>query len=84
MLINVNAALGNFADHMRAVNPFIARMPDEIRNEFVDLLLQDVIASDDTLISKNVSIPLQDEQSEHIVLRYYLLIAHVQRPQLIS
>ncbi|RLU22285.1 hypothetical protein DMN91_004563 [Ooceraea biroi] len=71
-------------NHMVAVNPFIPRMPDEIKNEFIDMLLREVIANGDTVMSKNASISLEDEQSEHIVLRYYLLIAYVQKPQLIS
>jgi len=61
-------------------------MPDEMRNEFLDLLVHQVISHDDAITSKNVSaVPLQDEaESEHITLKYYLLIAYMQKPSLIS
>jgi len=60
-------------------------MPDEMRNEFLDLLVHQVISHNDAITSKNVSaVPLQDEESEQITLKYYLLIAYMQKPSLIS
>lgn len=62
-------------NHVCAVNPFIKRMPDDLKGEFVDNLLSEIM-------SQNVLIPLQNknDEEEYVVLRYYLLIAYVQKP----
>ncbi|XP_077273752.1 juvenile hormone acid methyltransferase isoform X1 [Temnothorax americanus] len=63
-------------NHVIAVNPFIKRIPDDMKDEFVDHLVSEIM-------SQNVLIPLKSKnsQEEHgIVLRYDLLIAYVQKP----
>ncbi|XP_012521864.1 juvenile hormone acid O-methyltransferase isoform X2 [Monomorium pharaonis] len=63
-------------NHVCAVNPFIKKMPDNMKGEFMDNLLSEIM--------KNVLIPRtlerKDDEQESIVLRYYLLIAYVQKP----
>lgn len=63
-----------FADHVCAVNPFIKRIPDDMKDEFVDNLISEIM-------SQNVLIPLKNKNSqEYIILKYDLLIAYVQKP----
>ncbi|XP_012221675.1 juvenile hormone acid O-methyltransferase isoform X2 [Linepithema humile] len=64
-------------DHAYAVNPFIHRLPDDIREEFIDHLVNEII-------SHNGLVPFESTKNEqdmykNIVLRYYLMIAYVQK-----
>lgn len=65
----------SFKNHVSAVNPFIKRMPDDMKDEFVDYLVNEIM-------SQNALIPMKSKNSEeeYIILRYYLLIAYVQKP----
>lgn len=62
-------------NHVCAVNPFIKRFPDDMKDEFVDNLISEIM-------SQNVLIPLKSKNSEqeYIILKYDLLIAYVQKP----
>lgn len=63
-----------FTDHVCAVNPFIKRFPDDMKDEFVEHLISEIM-------SQNVLIPLKSKNSEeYIILKYDLLIAYVQKP----
>lgn len=64
-----------FADHAYAVNPFIKRFPDEnMKEEFFEELIKEILNEKDhvTITNKN--------NKEHIILKYNLLIAYVQKP----
>lgn len=60
---------------MYAVNPFIKRIPDDMKDEFMDNLVNEIM-------SKNVLIPLKNKNNseEHLVFTYDLLIAYVEKP----
>ncbi|KAL6260400.1 hypothetical protein P5V15_007927 [Pogonomyrmex californicus] len=60
-------------NHVLAVNPFIKRIPDNMKSEFVDNLISEIL-------SQNVLTPL-DSKNNELVLRYYLLIAYIKKPQ---
>ncbi|EGI57813.1 PREDICTED: uncharacterized protein LOC105153364 [Acromyrmex echinatior] len=63
-------------NHVCAVNPFIKRLPDDMKSEFIDNLLNEIM-------NQNALIPLKSKSKnsqEYLILRYYLLIAYVQKP----
>ncbi|KYM78453.1 Putative methyltransferase 235L [Atta colombica] len=63
-------------NHVCAVNPFMKRLPDDMKSEFIDNLLNEIM-------NQNVLIPLKSKSKssqEYLILRYYLLIAYVQKP----
>ncbi|KYN20793.1 PREDICTED: juvenile hormone acid O-methyltransferase-like [Trachymyrmex cornetzi] len=61
-------------NHVYAVNPFIKRIPDDMKGEFIDNLLNEIMIH-------NALIPLKSKNSqEYLILPYYLLIAYVQKP----
>lgn len=63
-----------FTDHVFAVNPFIHRVPNDMKEEFIDHLVNQIISHNGLIPFKN-----KDEQDKDIVLRYYLMIAYVQK-----
>ncbi|KAL6260558.1 hypothetical protein P5V15_008079 [Pogonomyrmex californicus] len=56
------------------VNPSLTRMPDDIKGEFMDNLISEILSQD------TVSTPFESKNNE-LILKYYLLIAHVKKPQ---
>ncbi|KAK0179618.1 hypothetical protein PV327_005356 [Microctonus hyperodae] len=62
-------------NHMIAVNPFLDRMPDDIKNEYLNELTKQL--THDTILFKNK----KDTSPGYNVLdRYKLLIAHFRKP----
>lgn len=68
---------GIFADHVCAINPFIKRFPNEdLKKIFLEKLVNEII-------SPNGDVPFNiNNQEDDIILKYYLLVAYVQKPSL--
>ncbi|KAM0735897.1 Juvenile hormone acid O-methyltransferase [Formica fusca] len=66
----------SLTNHVCAVNPFIKRFPDEnIKNYFLEKLVNEIMGQ------QNGNVPLNiNKQKDDIILKYYLLIAYVQKP----
>ncbi|KAK1116776.1 hypothetical protein K0M31_018058 [Melipona bicolor] len=65
-----------FKRHMIAVNPFISRMPDHLREEFEDVMLRE-------LVSLKILIPKESDdgpQGSSILDKYYIFVAHMKKP----
>ncbi|XP_011871884.1 PREDICTED: uncharacterized protein LOC105564253 [Vollenhovia emeryi] len=61
--------------HVYAINPFIKRIPDDLKDEFIDHLMSEIINQTDFIPLKS-----ENSQEERIMMRYDLLIAYVQKP----
>ncbi|KAL0109382.1 hypothetical protein PUN28_014452 [Cardiocondyla obscurior] len=62
-------------DHILAINPFLKRIPEDMKSDFINHLVYKVI-------NKNALIPFKKNVNDHVILRYDLLIAYVQKPLL--
>ncbi|KAL6260557.1 hypothetical protein P5V15_008078 [Pogonomyrmex californicus] len=63
----------SFRDYIISVNPFINQIPDDMKDEFMDNLISEILNQD-------VSTPFLNKNDE-LILKYYLLIAYVKKPQ---
>ncbi|CAK9795096.1 Juvenile hormone acid O-methyltransferase [Anthophora quadrimaculata] len=62
--------------HMIAVNPFISRIPDHLKEEFEDVVVREVASRKILFTNKN-----DNGQQEYSILdRYHILVAYVKKP----
>ncbi|CAK9820953.1 Juvenile hormone acid O-methyltransferase [Anthophora plagiata] len=62
--------------HMIAVNPFISRIPDHLKEEFEDVVVREVASRKILFTNKN-----DNGQQEYSILdRYHILVAYVRKP----
>ncbi|CAK9830243.1 Juvenile hormone acid O-methyltransferase [Anthophora retusa] len=62
--------------HMIAVNPFISRIPDHLKEEFEDVVVREVASRKILFTNKN-----DNGQQEYSILdRYHILVAYVEKP----
>ncbi|XP_017878015.1 juvenile hormone acid O-methyltransferase [Ceratina calcarata] len=62
--------------HMIAVNPFISRIPDHLKEEFEDVVVREVASRKILFPNKN-----DNGQQEYSILdRYHILVAYVKKP----
>ncbi|KAG7213902.1 hypothetical protein KM043_003104 [Ampulex compressa] len=60
-------------NHMLAVNPFISRMPEHLKAEYEDVIVQEIIRGK-IIFSKD------SDSDQRILDRYHLLVAYVKKP----
>ncbi|KAL6260554.1 hypothetical protein P5V15_008075 [Pogonomyrmex californicus] len=60
-------------NQMLSINPFISRMPDDIKDEFMDDLIKEIFKQD-------IWIPFENKNNEFL-LKHYLLVAYIKKPQ---
>ncbi|XP_034173702.1 juvenile hormone acid methyltransferase isoform X1 [Osmia lignaria lignaria] len=63
-------------NHTIAVNPFIPRIPDDLRQEFEDAIVRE-IASRKILFPNKTN---NDQQEYSILDRYHILVAYIKKP----
>lgn len=64
------------AGHMIAVNPFISRIPDHLKEEFKDVVVREIASRKILFPNKN-----DDGQQEYSILdRYHILVAYAKKP----
>ncbi|XP_060821495.1 juvenile hormone acid O-methyltransferase [Bombus pascuorum] len=62
--------------HMIAVNPFISRIPDHLKEEFENVVAREIVSQMILFPSKN-----DNGQQEYSILdRYHILVAYVKKP----
>ncbi|XP_051161274.1 juvenile hormone acid O-methyltransferase-like isoform X1 [Leptopilina boulardi] len=59
-----------------AVNPFVTRMPDDVKNDFMDNLIQETFKEETVLFRKNDN-PLEEDK---IFDLYKLIMLHIKKP----
>ena len=65
-----------FLEHIIAVNPFIHRIPNDLRKQFEDDLVREIVGRKISFINKD-----NGSKDEYKVLdRYHVLIAYFQKP----
>ncbi|XP_014471981.1 PREDICTED: juvenile hormone acid O-methyltransferase-like [Dinoponera quadriceps] len=68
-------------EHILAVNPFVSRMPDDIKDKFIDDLTEDIILHQIVRPHK-MKQQTQEPENQTITLdRYYTLLVYVKRPR---
>ncbi|XP_014213268.1 juvenile hormone acid O-methyltransferase-like [Copidosoma floridanum] len=64
--------------HVVAVNPFINRMPEDIGEKFEKDLLREIVSGKISFANKNNG----SKEEEKVLDRYYVLIAHFEKPDI--
>ncbi|KAG7197701.1 hypothetical protein KM043_014461 [Ampulex compressa] len=60
-------------NHLHAINPFISRLPEHLKAEFMDALVQEMIKG-------KIALPRYSGGDQPILDKYYNLIAYIKKP----
>ncbi|KAG7197702.1 hypothetical protein KM043_014462 [Ampulex compressa] len=66
-----------FRNHMFAVNPFISRIPERLKSEYMDVLVQEMIRG-------KIAFPKDSDSDRRILDRYYNLVAYIKKPTAVN